>query len=303
MCKPDTVRPPAEPVRLLLSLKSFETRHGGAPGYASVALTGAFVVAILIAIEQAFRQLFLMLADYHPLLEDETNRNILARHIGIDAFCCAVVAILGWQCKSICQGVLQAAFQRKNAMPPAACDARMFTYHPAGFRITMLFFFYQVKNLYDTIAWGDGPEYIFHHCFSLLTSWGGMYPGCGYFYSVFFFGISEISTSVLCLLANFDDEHGVPGLGDAFPLVKVGLGGCFVVLFIICRCTLWPIFSYYFVRDSFAVLKGNDPRTEIRRHWLKFFLVSLSGLSILQVAWLGQIFVIAGEELTKMGFI
>jgi TLC domain len=113
----------------------------------------------------------------------------------------------------------------------------------------------------------------------------------------------EVSTGVLCVLANFDDEQGVPGLGQAFPMTKVVIGAVFVVLFILCRCVLWPTFSYYFCRDVLLALKGNDTRTSTRRGWLKFFLVSLTGLSILQVAWLGQIFVIAGEELTKVGLL
>jgi hypothetical protein len=36
---------------------------------------------------------------------------------------------------------------------------------------------------------------------------------------------------------------------------------------------------------------------------MKFFLVSLSGLSVLQIAWLGQIFVQGKQELVKAGFL
>jgi hypothetical protein len=95
----------------------------------------------------------------------------------------------------------------------------------------------------------------------------------------------------------------VPGLGDAFPAVKMALGAAFMTLFIIFRCILWPIFAYHFGKDVLQALKGNDPRTQQRRTWMKFFLVSLTGLSILQVAWLGQMFIVAREELTRLGYL
>jgi hypothetical protein len=36
---------------------------------------------------------------------------------------------------------------------------------------------------------------------------------------------------------------------------------------------------------------------------MRFFLVSLGGLSVLQVAWLGQILAVAREELSKAGVL
>jgi hypothetical protein len=67
-----------------------------------------------------------------------------------------------------------------------------------------------------------------------------MYPGCGHTYALFYMGISEISTSVLVILANFDDVHGVKGLADAFPTLKIACAVAFVVAFITCRIVMWP---------------------------------------------------------------
>ena len=120
---------------------------------------------------------------------------------------------------------------------------------------------------------------------------------------MFFFGLSEISTAAVCLLANFDDEQGVPGLGDAFPVTKVGIGTIFIVLFITCRCILWPLFAFFFIRDVRVALKGDDPRAKERRRWLYFFLTSLTSLTVLQIAWLGEIFVVAHKEFTKIGLL
>jgi TLC domain len=321
MCKNDTTTTTTadavagnrkSPPRLLLSLESYSSHDGSRsdkntdqrpvqqhPPMASCLTTGLLFVAFLVCAEQLGRYILAQNQHWHPeLLGNETNRQILARHLFVDTLSCAVVAALGWVSRDTYLYPVLA-----GTIPVAGYEQRLFTYSAPGFRVALVFFFYQVKNLVDTIMWGDGPEFIFHHIFSLITAWGAMSPGCGHMYALFFFGLSEISTAVLCVLANFDDEHGVPGLGEALPITKVVLGALFVFFFILCRCVLWPITSYYFCRDILQALKGSDPRAVYRRHWMKFFLVSLSGLSVLQVAWLGQIFILGKQELEKAGFL
>lgn len=107
----------------------------------------------------------------------------------------------------------------------------------------------------------------------------------------------------LCLLANFDDEHGVVGLGDAFPLTRAALGGIFVVLFVICRVLMWTSISYYCFRDFWQVLKGSDPRKKGYELWYRFTFFSLSILSLLQIIWLYEIGKISMEELEKIGLL
>jgi len=286
--------------RLALTLDSFKTP----PNLSSSILSGAVVIAVLVAIEQALYQFLTRHADAHDILASQTNRQILARHVGVDAFCCFVLAGLAWQCRDLIQPCWDSC-RGKIFLAQGAYETRLWTYHPAAHRIAAFFFVYQVKNMYDTILWNDGPEFIMHHTFSLLTAYGNMTSGCGYMYSIFYFGLSEVSTGVLCLLANFDDEFGVVGLGDAFPILKAILAVAFVVMFILCRCTLWPIASYYFCRDLQLAFKHNDERTQqgSRKPWMRFFYVSLASLSVLQIIWLGQIFILAKEELVKAGVL
>lgn len=159
---------------------------------------------------------------------------------------------------------------------------------------------------YDTIVWNDGPEYVFHHVFSLFTSWVAVgTPYFAHYYAVFFLALCEVSTAVLCVLANFDDDHGVPGLGDAFPTAKMAVGAAFVVLFIICRCIAWPIYAYYFFKDTQRILKDQDDRylNPSRVWWLKFLNISLTSLSLLQIVFLGQIFMIGYEEMKNAGIL
>jgi hypothetical protein len=237
------------------------------------------------------------------LLEDPTNRGILARHVGVDALSCFVVAGLGWRARYINQDIVDATLRGKKGAMPVAFENRVFKYYPEAMRISLFFFAYQIKNTYDTIVWNDGPEFIAHHILTLLTAWGALFPGTMHYYAMFFFGVSEISTGVLCLLANFDDIHGVVGLAEAFPVGKAVLGGLFAVLFVICRVFMWSTVSFYYCRDAWNALKSNDPRLEGRKLWLRYTFVSLALLSVLQIIWLWEIFRIGHEELVKLGFL
>ena len=113
-------------------------------------------------------------------------------------------------------------------------------------------------------------------------------------------GISEISTGVLVLLANFDDEFGVKGLGDAFPLTRAFLGGLFVVSFIICRTILWPTMTYIFKDDVLTAVASDSINAKQHKKWLYTFLATLTGLSFLQIIWLGQIFYMSYVEIQKL---
>jgi hypothetical protein len=286
----------------MFSVESFAGQKNGVPSRLSQLSTGAIIFLLLVIIEMSLRQFFTSIKDTHPILHDETNRNILARHVGVDALSCFTVAILGWQSRHVVQDMIDASLGRgKNSMP-LAYERRMFTYQPEAQRITLYFAAYQLKNTYDTIVWDDGIIFVIHHVLTLFTTWGAL-QGNAHFYAIFYFGFSEISTGVLCLLANFEDEHGVVGLGDAFPMVKVCLGAIFTVLFVICRVFMWSTVSYYYCRDAWNLLGGSDPRLDGHKTWFRFTFVSLSILSLLQIIWLVEIGRVGKEELEKVGLL
>jgi len=279
-----------KPWNLLIRQDAFA---GGPPNVQSCLTSGLLFLLLLTASEQSFRFFLSSIQQLHPLLEVNHHRCIVARYVGVDALCCVIVSIAGWRARHIW-------FSSK---PPATTisgyDHRLYAYHAAAFRVAFFFFCYQVKDLFDSVIWNDKPELIVHHALSLISAWGCLSTGTGLYYAPFFFGLSEVSTAALCCLVNFEDERGVPGLGDAFPMIKVSVGLLFMLLFVGCRGILWPLFSYYLCRDVLKALEVNDSRTQARRGWLYFFLVSLSCLSVLQVAWLGQMVVVARHELGK----
>lgn len=132
------------------------------------------------------------------------------------------------------------------------------------------------------------------------TNRGGMFPGCCHFYALFYFGFSEISTAILCLLANFDPEFGVVGLEKIFPKTKIVLGALFVTTFIICRLIMWPFTTYYFARDTLKAIRSDSPHAEGRRGFLWLICSCCAVLSLIQLVFVAMIVKIGREELIKL---
>mmetsp|Transcript_21994 Transcript_21994/g.33595 ORF Transcript_21994/g.33595 Transcript_21994/m.33595 type:complete len:302 (-) Transcript_21994:117-1022(-) len=301
MCRETTAKD-ARPRLLLASVDSFCENGNSLPNKSALLVTAVFIVAFLCLSEVTWRQIIYSLKDMNPILEDETNRNILARHIGVDTTSCFICSYLGFKARHIMKDIYDSIFHFKPV--PKAFENRMFKYYPETARISLFFMAYQIKNSYDTIVWNDGAIFVFHHILSLTTCWGSMFPGAGQYYAPFFFGVSEISTGILCLLANYDDTLGVDGLSEAFPLGKAVLGVLFAISFIICRVFLWSKFSYHYFTDAVNAIKGNtDPKLAGHLPWLRYYCVTLSCLTVLQIIWLGEIFIIGREEMVKMGYL
>lgn len=129
---------------------------------------------------------------------------------------------------------------------------------------------------------------------------GGMFPGCCHFYALFYFGFSEISTAILCLLANFDPDFGVVGLDKIFPKTKIVLGALFVTSFIVCRLILWPFTTYYFWRDTTKAIRSDHPRVEGRRGFLYLLCTCCAVLSAIQFVFVAMIVKTGREELDKL---
>lgn len=237
------------------------------------------------------------------MLENEINRNTLARRVGVNALGCFAVAYLGWKDRHVVQEMIDSILWRKNSMPEAY-ENRFFKYHPEAVRVTLYFLSYQVKDLIDTITWNDDSSvFVVHHIISILSACGALNSGIAQFYTIFYFGFSELSTGILNLFVNFDDTAGVKGLGMAFPVVKIVLGVSFIFLFLVCRVVLWWAVTYYFCRDAWNALRGNDSRLEGRRNTLRFGIVSLSFMSLLQIIWLAEMVKIGKKEFQNIGLL
>ena len=315
MCKPTTVNTmappgaatPQQPLRLLLSVESYKGPSSGqGPDAPSAVLTCIAFIIFLVASEQVCLAWLRNNEDYHPLLEEDLHRRILARHVGVDTLACSICAYFGYLGMHTYDGIWNYYVKgQKTAFVRANYMNRVLQFDPASMRICLFFTAYQIKNLYDTIIFDDGAVFIFHHVFSALTAYGCMVPKINNYYPFFFVGLSEVSTAILCLLANFDEVHGVIGLGEAFPTAKMGLAAIFVVTFLICRIITWPVLSYHFVDDISLALKhhGNDPRIMARKRWYQFHLVSNASLTLLQFAWLLEIFYTVHKEAVALGFL
>ena len=127
-----------------------------------------------------------------------------------------------------------------------------------------------------------------------------MFPGCLHSYALFYFGFSEVSTAILCLLANFDPEFGVVGLEHVFPITKIVLGALFVTSFIVCRLIMWPFWSKYCIKDILAAIRSDLPQADGRRGYLRLILTCCIGLSLIQLVFVAMIVKTGREELAKL---
>ena len=156
--------------------------HGnGGPSLSSTLLTVLFYTALLFIIEQLTRMFIAQYAHLdEEVLGNERNRHILARHIAVDFFpllACAYLAIVNRHACSelISHGIAHLQGKKEqldsSSMHGDGYEERVFKYHPGAQRLLMIFFVYQVKNMYDTIVWGDGIEFVLHHIFAGLAAW------------------------------------------------------------------------------------------------------------------------------------
>lgn len=265
------------------------------PSKSASLFTGVIILLSMVIIEKLmYNFIATYCAGLDPVMEIKRHQQILARHIGVDALWCFVVAYVGCGNWRILSEVL--TLKKDDEF-----SRRIYTYQPSGHQILLVFLAYQVKNLYDSYVWNDGIIFILHHIFAGVTALLGMYPGVASMYGIFFMGISESSTFFLCLLANFDPSFGVDGLDVAFPKTRIFLAFLFIVSFITVRIIMWPICTYHFLRDSGSVLKINgDRETKPVKLALAMMMISSCLLTILQVVWLGEILLTAKKEIEAL---
>lgn len=168
---------------------------------------------------------------------------------------------------------------------PSTPHRRLYAHYPHFQRLAAIMAAFQVKNLADTLIYNDGAVFFVHHIITVTTAVLALHP-FAHFHGTFFFGISEISTTVLALLANFDRQHGVPRLEAEYPAARLFIGMLFASSFVVIRGILWPIFSYLFIRDCLYVLRTD---TAHDRAVVWGFVVMLLTLSCMQAIWLVQI--------------
>lgn len=169
---------------------------------------------------------------------------------------------------------------------PSTPQRRLYYHDPDFQRLAAVMAAFQLKNLADTIAYSDGAIFFVHHVITVTTAVLALHP-FAHFHGTFFFGISEISTTVLALLTNFSSDHGVPALEADYPETRKFVGALFAASFFLIRGLLWPVLSYFFVADCLHVLRHESQAHDRGVVWL--FVAMLATLSVMQVLWLGQV--------------
>jgi len=286
-------------------IKVFQSSCNGSarPSKLTTLNTTAILTLLLLLLEQ----LFVFIADYikgvHPILDDESNRLKFARHIGVNTIGLAYVAYLAYASRHLLISSIFITgddgmnFASLFKLDPNRCFSRVYSHVPQGHYILTCFLAYQIKNSYDSWVWNDGVLLMIHHALALCAAWAGLYPGVTQVYGIFFMGVSEMSTVILCLLATFDDELGLTGMAEAFPIAKIVIGATFVVSFIIFRVLLWPIFTYHLLNDTKLVLERDEKKLPLSSKVAMYTIIRCcQALTFMQVLFLGQIFWMGYQE-------
>jgi len=232
------------------------------------------------------------------ILEDPRNAGVIAR-LSMSTILMAWFGYEGVRIALEMGPVTMGGEYMKEGAVVAYGAERVYLFNAGSQRLSMIQTAFQLKNLVDTISHSDGIVFVLHHIATASLAVSGLYPYL-HIYAPFFFGISELSTAVLCLLAMFGDESkpemGVPALGELFPATKDAVGTVFAILFIVFRVLLWPWVSYHFWLDSLAVL--GQPEHLHSAAVVYGFLGANIFLTILQLVWLSEI-VAAAQKMMK----
>lgn len=180
-------------------------------------------------------------------------------------------------------------------IPQSAFD-RLYVYDRSFQRLSAVMFGFQAKNLVDTVVFKDGIVFVVHHIVTMTVALFALHP-YSHLYGSFFFGVSEISTTILAVLALFDGEFGVPELESDFPNLRLAIGTLFAASFVVVRCMLWPYLTFFYCKDALEILEAGDG---VHSPLLvKVFMGGLIILSIMQVIWLGEICAKVYEEVLE----
>lgn len=287
---------------LLLDLADYDENFGVKNQYVNIIFTSFFIFGFFWVVEYAARAFWRSIDS--PFTKAQRSVIILSRHT-MDVVAMSLLVYTGFEALvSFNAG----GFMGFNAMTgdiivngkvAAPGYERCYAYSAAAQRLCVLQMAYEMKNFCDSIIHNDGIIFLAHHFVTYIVSALATRPFL-HLYACFFLGWSEISTVVLCVLVCFDEDHGIPGLGKAFPTLMTLSGVLFGVTFTVFRIILWPIVNYYWWSDMWIIYTNGSVHSNAE--WYLYMSISV-GLTILQMVWFKEIVVTAKAMLTNGGEI
>jgi len=208
----------------------------------------------------------------HPVLEQKSNCEILARNLGVRALSTFVIAFCGIKNMHLYKDLVFDFLKGSNATKASAFEDRLFKYHPCGHRCALLFCSYQVINLVGSYLHKEELIHLIHHFVSIIISWLCMHPGCSQFY-VLAGSVTEVPAFFSSLYVSFDhgDLRGfVPGLGKAFPRVRIMLSLGTAITFIFFRALFFSFICRHYLKD---VSRAMQSSRETCQSWKKFLSI------------------------------
>jgi len=272
--------------RILITLEDFERFNTN-----ENLMTTVVSVFVFFWIVQAVAFTLYTCVGVGEILGPYKYRVVIGRHT-MNIIAMIIFSVLGFEVMESFGGYRSFSQYIDKAGHVATVNTRLYSYAAAAQRLILWQLAFETKNFCDSYIHNDGIVFLAHHSMTAILAVFGLHPFL-HLYSSFFFGISEISTALICALACFDEKQGVPPLARAYPTAMKVIGVSFAVTFIIFRIILWPYVSYVFWLDMVEVIRNGT----IHSMGVGItFLVANIGLSLLQVVWLGEII----SEATKL---
>jgi len=186
------------------------------------------------------------------------------------------VTICGYSHRSIYSDLTNRFFGSKTAMKSSGFDKRLLTYHPGGQQCALLFCAYQLKNTFESLQHADeAPINLLHHIISSAMAWLCLHPGGLHFY-VAASSVTEVPAMMSSIYINFDDgflRGSIPGLGEAYPKIKLFFGVASGTSFLLFRIGFWFHVAYHYFLDVRRTLHSQKASVQKLKRWLLMYLV------------------------------
>jgi len=160
---------------------------------------------------------------------------------------------------------------------------RLYKFNMAGQDIAKVQLAFQFFNFLVTLfesELANRPVMLVHHAVTASLAWFGTYHATYlHYYSLFYYGLSEISSIPLVFVELF---RYFPGFAEKNRIADIGCKAIFFFCFIYFRLVLWSIVNFSFWKDTLSTLadqKSHCPAVAV------YFLAANLILSGLQFYW------------------
>jgi len=205
---------------------------------------------------------------------------------GVALTLCALIGFNAWHVS-----------KRVHKKLPSTAEGRLVGYLPEAELLAAINFTFQSWDFLVSLFIPEHATWIMlsHHVMASTVAWCSIRYQYLHYYSIFFLGLTEVSSIFLVFLDL--SKYYPPRTGGIFDIVVTICGPSFVFTFIYYRVILWWPESFRLLKDVVEVIRsGRAEKLRPGASWVLFVFLSLNfPLGLLQLYWVS----IIAEEVNK----